>query len=88
MSVPLGSSSAEGLVSGLAAYGRLPKSQEQLTDRWLEAIAQGVGPEFDTRWGGFGGAPKFPPSGTLAVLLAHWKTTGCHVFALLFVFPH
>ncbi len=26
---------------------------------------------FDGRWGGFGGAPKFPPSGAIALLLRH-----------------
>ena len=32
--------------------------------------------QFDTAAGGFGGAPKFPPHGTLGVLLAHHQRTG------------
>ena len=30
---------------------------------------------FDSRWGGFGGAPKFPPSGAIAVLLRQYRHT-------------
>jgi len=31
---------------------------------------------FDPRWGGFGGAPKFPPSASLALLLRHHRKSG------------
>ena len=31
---------------------------------------------FDSRWGGFGSAPKFPPSGSLALLMRRYAATG------------
>jgi hypothetical protein len=31
---------------------------------------------FDPQWGGFGTAPKFPPSGALALMLRHHRRTG------------
>ncbi len=32
--------------------------------------------EFDSQWGGFGAAPKFPQSMNLQLLLRHWQRTG------------
>ncbi len=32
--------------------------------------------DFDATWGGFGGAPKFPPSATLALLLRYHRSSG------------
>ncbi|HEY1434870.1 MAG TPA: thioredoxin domain-containing protein, partial [Thermoanaerobaculia bacterium] len=32
--------------------------------------------QFDAREGGFGGAPKFPPSMRLELLMRHWRRTG------------
>lgn len=32
--------------------------------------------EFDPVWGGFAGAPKFPPSAAIALLLRQWRDTG------------
>ena len=31
---------------------------------------------FDSEWGGFGGAPKFPPTGSIAFLLRQYRHTG------------
>ncbi len=45
-------------------------------DDWLEAVVQAAERSFDARQGGFGGAPRFPPHGTLAVLLADAALTG------------
>ncbi len=41
----------------------------QVTAATLEAAAAKISAEFDRRFGGFGGAPKFPPSMTLEFLL-------------------
>jgi uncharacterized protein len=44
-----------------------------------EAISAAVGElaaSFDPRWGGFGSAPKFPPSSALDLLLRHHKNCG------------
>ena len=41
-------------------------------DDAFHAIAAG----YDTRFGGFGGAPKFPPTMVLDFMLRHWARTG------------
>ncbi len=65
-----------GKVGGyLASAGRLPRAEGALTDDWLDRLAASLGQEFDETHAGFGGAPKFPPHGGLAVLLAHWRRT-------------
>ena len=42
----------------------------------LDAAVQALAGEFDAVYGGFGGAPKFPPSMTLEFLLRHHERTG------------
>ncbi|MGO0577244.1 thioredoxin domain-containing protein [Ornithinimicrobium panacihumi] len=44
-------------------------------DDLAAAVAQ-LAREYDHQWGGFGGAPKFPPSMVLAFLLRHHGRTG------------
>ncbi|WP_151525295.1 thioredoxin domain-containing protein [Serinicoccus kebangsaanensis] len=41
----------------------------------LDAAVRTLDGEFDPQWGGFGGAPKFPPSMVLAFLLRHHGRT-------------
>ena len=41
----------------------------------LDAAAKRLSEEHDDDWGGFGGAPKFPPSMVLEFLLRHWART-------------
>jgi uncharacterized protein YyaL (SSP411 family) len=52
--------------------GRGPRVDPALCDH---AVA-GVLHDEDTARGGFGGAPKFPPSALLEALLRHWERTG------------
>ena len=59
----------------LEQTGRLPAPQGALGGDWLGAAAEALKRDFDPRWAGFGGAPKFPPCGSLAILLAHHQTT-------------
>ena len=47
-----------------------------LTTVQLDAAAALLGDEHDDEWGGFGGAPKFPPSMALEFLLRHHARTG------------
>src|SRR3954468_8917625 len=47
-----------------------------LTTAQLDAAAGRLGLEHDDEWGGFGGAPKFPPSMVLEFLLRHAARTG------------
>ena len=42
----------------------------------LEQAQSGIGSRFDSRYGGFGSAPKFPPSMTIDFLLRHHHRTG------------
>jgi uncharacterized protein YyaL (SSP411 family)/aryl-alcohol dehydrogenase-like predicted oxidoreductase len=50
------------LNAGTAPGGSLGEAQ-------LRAALEQLDQDFDPRWGGFGGAPKFPPSGSLSLLL-------------------
>src|SRR4051794_26924998 len=47
-----------------------------LTTSQLDAAAGLLAHEHDDEWGGFGGAPKFPPSMALEFLLRHHARTG------------
>jgi uncharacterized protein YyaL (SSP411 family) len=62
---------AEGISARLDLGTPTPLTAEVL-DRAVAALAEG----FDERWGGFGGAPKFPPSMVLEFLLRHSARTG------------
>ncbi|MCO4774162.1 MAG: DUF255 domain-containing protein, partial [Deltaproteobacteria bacterium] len=66
----------EGVVGRIRAWEKLPAPASDLSDRWLEAVAEAAASDFDAVQGGFGGAPKFPPHGTLSVLIAHHLRTG------------
>ncbi|WP_037573373.1 thioredoxin domain-containing protein [Phaeacidiphilus oryzae] len=49
---------------GAVAEGQTPPGEVE-----LRAALRGLSQEYDTAWGGFGGAPKFPPSMVLEFLL-------------------
>ncbi len=63
------------MVENLAEQGHLPPPAEALSQDWLTRVALAADTQFDEEDAGFGGAPKFPPHGTLSVLLAHHATT-------------
>jgi uncharacterized protein len=54
----------------------LPEARGQISTRLLDAATQGLKDQYDARFGGFGGAPKFPPSMVLEFLLRSWLRTG------------
>ena len=61
---------AERLVEVIRANAVPEPSRSGVPDASVLAhAANALRGQFDSRWGGFGGAPKFPPSGALAVLL-------------------
>ena len=62
---------AEGISARLDLGTPVPLTPEAL-DRAVAALAA----DLDERWGGFGGAPKFPPSMLLEFLLRHAARTG------------
>ncbi len=57
-------------LSGMEGHGH------QLTTDLLDTAFQDYRSRFDARCGGFGQAPKFPPSMGLSLLLRHWHRTG------------
>jgi uncharacterized protein YyaL (SSP411 family) len=57
------------IVEAIDRTGRLAASAEPLTDEILTQASQVLRRSFDPRWGGFGGAPKFPQPMTLEFLL-------------------
>jgi uncharacterized protein len=57
------------MVSGLPGGG--PQVDPALCDHAVAAVLR----DEDTTHGGFGGAPKFPPSALLEALLRHWERT-------------
>ena len=61
--------SARRLVAAVRDSGELAPSNEPLTDSVLGEATHNLGRIFDPGWGGFGGAPKFPPASTLEFLL-------------------
>jgi uncharacterized protein YyaL (SSP411 family) len=61
--------SARQLVAAVRDSAELAPSNEPLTDSVLGDAARNLQRIFDPRWGGFGGAPKFPPASTLEFLL-------------------
>ena len=58
------------MVSGLPGGG--PQVDPALCDHAVAVVLR----DEDTTHGGFGGAPKFPPSALLEALLRHWERTG------------
>jgi len=48
----------------------------EMTAEVLDAAAEALSKEFDEGYGGFGGAPKFPPHMILLFLLRHHQRTG------------
>jgi uncharacterized protein YyaL (SSP411 family) len=61
--------SASRLKEALTQGSRLAPSSDPLTEELLWDAARTLRSQFDPEWGGFGGAPKFPPASTLEFLL-------------------
>jgi uncharacterized protein YyaL (SSP411 family) len=61
--------SASQLKDALDQASRISPSAEPLTEDLLRDASRALRRQFDPEWGGFGGAPKFPPASTLEFLL-------------------
>ncbi len=72
-------SSAETLHAQLESWAARPSaagdSADGFTEEDLESGCRALLEGFDSRNGGFGGAPKFPRSPALRLLLAEWRRT-------------
>jgi uncharacterized protein YyaL (SSP411 family) len=68
--------SAAEMLSHLSAQAEgVPVERRLARDRALESAARACEQTFDSVHGGFGGAPKFPPSMRLELLLRRWLAT-------------
>jgi uncharacterized protein YyaL (SSP411 family) len=54
----------------------VPALGSELTRELLDAAVSHLGRAFDSTWGGFGQAPKFPHPMDLSLLLRDWRRTG------------
>jgi uncharacterized protein len=57
------------LREALEQASKVAPSTEPLTEQILSEASRALRRQFDPEWGGFGGAPKFPPASTLEFLL-------------------
>jgi uncharacterized protein len=57
------------LKEALEQASKVAPSTEPLTEQILGEASRALKRQFDPEWGGFGGAPKFPPASTLEFLL-------------------
>jgi uncharacterized protein len=57
------------IVAAIARPGQLAESRDPLSEEVALQAARGLHAAFDRRWGGIGGAPKFPQPMTLEFLL-------------------
>ena len=60
---------ARAVKARLAAYGRAESEPGAVSPRLIDAAVEELASSFDFRYGGFGGAPKFPSAGALELLL-------------------
>jgi uncharacterized protein YyaL (SSP411 family) len=68
--------SAGQLTDHLQALGRVERQPGELEQGLLRNAVTLLGRHFDSTYGGFGGAPKFPHAVELRVLLRAWKRFG------------
>jgi uncharacterized protein YyaL (SSP411 family) len=63
-------------IAGALSEGLAPPAPQPVDTAALDRAVAALGAQFDSRAGGFGGAPKFPPSMVLEFLLRHHARTG------------
>ena len=71
--------SADRLSQALQRANRQPPPAGMPTSNALTAAAQILAKRFDTTFGGFGRAPKFPRPSVYEMLLRYWRRTGDEV---------
>jgi uncharacterized protein len=67
---------AGALVEAVRAQSEQRPSSEPLSSALLHEAARTLRAQFDPEWGGFGGAPKFPPASVLEFLLRRARVSG------------
>ena len=69
-------SSAEDLLEHVRAGAEAPVGKGTVGPATLETAARSLQGQFDPRYGGFGGAPKFPPAMRLEFLIRYFLRSG------------
>ncbi len=69
-------SQSAAIVDAIGRSSRERLAGADLTTEVLDRAVTSLGTDFDEQYGGFGGAPKFPPHMTLLFLLRHYERTG------------
>ncbi len=70
-------SSADSLTAALKSVEKAKgNTGEAITEAPFKKAADNLKLSFDSQWGGFGGAPKFPSTGLMRFLLRQYKNTG------------
>ncbi len=70
-------SSADSLTAALKSVEKTKgNTGEAITEAPFKKAAGNLKSSFDSQWGGFGGAPKFPSTGLMRFLLRQYKNTG------------
>ena len=64
------------MVEALQRSAAVRPSADPLTESLLGEAERGLRRQFDSEWGGFGGAPKFPPASAIEFLLRRHHRTG------------
>jgi uncharacterized protein YyaL (SSP411 family) len=72
---------AEALVEAVRAQSEQRASTEPLTSALLHEAVRTLRAQFDPEWGGFGRAPKFPPTSVLEFLLRRGRPSGSELQA-------
>lgn len=68
--------SGEQIAQNLQQMSRVQPSSDSLTEDLIRNAVRELENRFEERYGGFGNAPKFPPSGSLSLILRFWRQTG------------
>jgi uncharacterized protein YyaL (SSP411 family) len=64
----------ERMAARLQGGGLLQPSEKEMDARALDTAEVALSRQFDGQWGGFGGAPKFPPASAVEFLLGRGET--------------
>ncbi|MBN2241534.1 MAG: thioredoxin domain-containing protein [Acidobacteria bacterium] len=67
---------ADSIVGELRKLNRLPDTQDVRLPEIMDAASAGIITNYDARFGGFGSAPKFPPSMALSFLMRSYLRSG------------
>jgi uncharacterized protein YyaL (SSP411 family) len=59
----------------LSQYSSLQGEEGEIGPDLVQGAVQAMTRDFDPKWGGFGGAPKFPPSMRLTLMLREYRRT-------------